>query len=80
MVISFGNIIVLLTSSSPGTPSSYWNGGGCEPVTFTNNTMNTDAYNLLNPIDKTHPAPPIPPIPKQCVVKSPYTTNTGTPC
>jgi hypothetical protein len=70
-----------------GTHSGYWNGGGCAPVTCdganTNlgscNTFNLAAYNTLFPIETTNPPPLIPPQPKNCVVKSPYSTQTSMP-
>jgi len=63
-----------------GTPSSYWNGGGCDPVTLKDNTFDKDAYNALYPIDKTNPPPKIPPIPYKCVAASPYSTQDGPKC
>jgi len=73
-----GNI--LWATKPDGSPSSYWNGGGCDPATYDNNKVDKDAYNELNPIDKTNPPPKIPPIPYKCVAASPYSTQDGPKC
>jgi len=77
-VQSTGNI--LWATKPDGTPSSYWNGGGCDPATFNSNTVDKDAYDKLNPIEKTNPPPRIPPFPYKCVASSPYSTQVGPKC
>ena len=62
-----------------GYVSSFWNGGGCEPVTLTNNTWGQAAYTALTPPAEKIPPPLIPPQPKNCVVNSPYSTQTSLP-
>jgi len=71
---------VLWATKPDGTPSSYWNGGGCDPVTLSNNKVDKDAYDALNPIDRTNPPPKIPPIPFSCVAASPYSNQVGLKC
>jgi hypothetical protein len=88
-VLLNGNIASLIRSD--GYASGYWNGGGCGSVTCDGAEKNIDncntfdygshriAYKLLTPIG-TRVAPPlIPPLPKDCVVKSPYSTQTALP-
>ena len=66
----------------------YYNDGYCTSVTLTSNTFDVGcttgvdcvAYTALNPLASTNPPPLIPPVPKTCVAKSPYSTQTGTPC
>jgi hypothetical protein len=62
-----------------GTESSYWNGGGCDPVTFTGNVLDAAARTLLTPVSQKLPPPLIPPLPYNCVVRSPFSTQTGWP-
>jgi hypothetical protein len=62
-----------------GTQSSYWYGGGCDPVTLSGNTFDNDAAALLMPPSKKLPPPPIPPVPVTCVAPSPYVNNTSFP-
>ncbi|MGH9430372.1 MAG: hypothetical protein ACRD3T_02395 [Terriglobia bacterium] len=62
-----------------GTQSGFWNGGGCEPVTLTGNTWNEAARKLLTPVRTKLPPPLIPPEPRNCVAKSPYSTQTNWP-
>jgi hypothetical protein len=69
------NIASAITSD--GSANSHWNGGGCDPVTFTNNTFDGAALRLLEPSVEKLPPPSIPPGPKDCVVVSPFTTNTN---
>lgn len=76
---------------SSGYASGYWDGGGCAPVTCdgTNTAVwgcnNFDggssrtAYDALTPIQTKLPPPLIPPQPKNCVVNSPYSTQTSLP-
>lgn len=60
-----------------GTPSSYWNGGGCGSVTYTGNTVSQQAYSQLSPDSQKLPRPAIPPKPHSCVAPAPYVTQTG---
>ncbi len=88
-VLLNGNIGSLIRST--GYASGYWNGGGCGPVTCDGTNSNIDncntfdygsgrtAYSLLTPIVNKLPPPLIPPLPKNCVVKSPYSTQTSLP-
>ena len=74
-----------------GYASGYWNGGGCAPVTCDGTNANIDAcnsfdygternvYNSLTPIMVKLPPPLIPPVPRNCVAKSPYSTQTSLP-
>jgi hypothetical protein len=64
---------------SDGTQSGFWNGGGCNKVTLTNNTFDDAAQALLGSVSQTMPPPQIPPKPKDCVVASPFTNNTSLP-
>ena len=62
-----------------GNPNSFWNGGGCEPVTLTGNTFDAAAATALSPASQKMPPPLIPPQPKACVIASPFTNNTTLP-
>ena len=64
---------------SSGNPNSFWNGGGCDPVTQTNNTFDAAALTALSPAAQKLPPPLIPPQPKICVIASPFTNNTTVP-
>jgi len=55
-----------------GTESGYWNGGGCDPVTESNNTLDAAARALLSPPATQMPPPPIPPLPFECIAASPF--------
>ncbi len=59
-----------------GTHSGWWDGGGCS-VTQSGNTFNAAADSLLTPTSTVFAPPLVPPQPKNCVVTSPYTTNTA---
>jgi hypothetical protein len=88
-VLLNGNIASLIRST--GYASGYWNGGGCGSVTCDGTNTNIDncnnfdygsrrtAYKLLTPILTKVPPPLIPPLPKNCVVKSPFSTQTALP-
>jgi hypothetical protein len=65
--------------ASDGSANSFWNGGGCEPVTMTNNTFDAAAQQALSPATVKLPPPPIPPQPNTCVIASPFTNNTSLP-
>ena len=65
--------------ASDGSANSFWNGGGCEPVTMTNNTFDAAAQQQLSPATVKFPPPPIPPLPNTCVIGSPFTNNTALP-
>ncbi len=60
-----------------GTHSGFWDGGGCAPVTTSNNTWDAAAQALLEPVETKHPPPPIPPKPFACTAASPYTTRSS---
>ena len=62
-----------------GTQSGFWNGGGCEPVTLTDNTWDEAALKRLTPVITKLAPPRIPPEPRNGVAKSPYSTQTGWP-
>jgi Right handed beta helix region len=55
-----------------GTQSGYWNGGGCDPVTETNDIWDTQAQTMLSPPAQKMPPPSIPPLPYACVAPSPF--------
>ena len=63
------------------------NDGSCGNTNYTNNTFDDGNYGansapgfkLLNPIATTNPPPLIPPVPKNCVAKSPFSTQTSKP-
>ena len=61
------------------TESGYWNGGGCDPVTLTNNVWDAAARAQLTPVDQKLPPPAIPPSPLQCVAPAPWVNATGAP-
>lgn len=64
---------------SPGTYNSYWDGGGCDPVTLFKSTWDAAADSALEPIDTKYPAPAIPPQPFACAAISPYSNQTNVP-
>ncbi len=72
-----GNIGVFKLTN--GTYNSLYDGGGCTPETVSGNTWDEAAWDLLYPPSTTMPPPLIPPQPKNCVAKSPYSTQTGWP-
>ena len=59
-----------------GTYNSFWNGGGCDPVTAARNKWDEAAWDALYPPSKKMPPPLIPPQPRNCVARSPYSTQT----
>jgi len=61
------------------TPAGFSNGGGCEPVTLKDNIWGESARKQLDPVETKLPPPLIPPEPKNCVVQSPYSTQTKWP-
>lgn len=61
------------------TESGYWNGGGCDPVTLTNDTWDQAARALLTPVAQKLPPPLIPPKPMSCVAPAPFVTQTAWP-
>ena len=67
-----------------GNQSGFWNGPApynCAPLTLTNNIFGQAADSYLTPVDQVFPPPLIPPQPKNCVVNSPYSTQTAwSPC
>ena len=62
-----------------GVQSGFWNGGGCDRVTLHRNTWNEAAERLLTPVREKLPPPLIPPRPRDCVIESPYSTQTRWP-
>jgi Right handed beta helix region len=62
-----------------GSHSGYWKGDGCDPVTLKGNVFAHAAYDELYPMKITNPPPLIPPIPKNCVTRSPYSTQSSAP-
>jgi hypothetical protein len=71
---------VAYAKQSGGYVGGYYDDGYCSGVSLSGNTFGSAAYAVLNPLTTTNPPPLIPPVPKNCVVTSPYTTQTGTPC
>jgi Right handed beta helix region len=64
-----------------GTPSSYWNGGGCGQVTYTGNIVDQAAQSRLNAMAAVLTPPAIPPKPYGCVAPAPYVNQSGwAPC
>jgi hypothetical protein len=61
------------------TESGYWNGGGCDPVTLTNDTWDQAARAQLTPVAQKLPPPLIPPKPMSCVAPAPFVTQMGWP-
>jgi hypothetical protein len=59
-----------------GTPAGFSNGGGCDPVTLKDNIWDEPARKQLDPVETKLPPPLIPPEPKNCVARSPYSTQT----
>jgi len=63
-----------------GSHSGFWDGGGCSD-TLSGNIFNQQADALLTPTTAVFAPPLIPPKPKNCVVISPYSTQTSSaPC
>ena len=62
-----------------GTYNSFWDGGGCDPVTAANNRWDEAAWDALYPPSKKMRPPLIPPQPRNCVARSPYSTQTRWP-
>jgi len=65
--------------ASDGIANSFWDGGGCDPITMINNTFDAAAQQELLPATQTLHPPPIPPQPANCAIASPFTTNTALP-
>ena len=88
-VLMSGNVATEIKSN--GYASGYWNGGGCGLVTCDGKNTNLSscnvfdsgsrrtAYDMLTPIATKLVPPLIPPLPKNCVVRSPYTTQMSLP-
>jgi len=70
---------VTLALKPDGTKSGFWKGKGCDPMTFENNASGPAAAKLLNSVDQIFAPPLVPPQPKNCVVASPYSTQTSAP-
>jgi len=71
------NIAALIQTN--GTATGFHQGPGCTPVTLTNNTFGAAAVTSLTPSSTVLLPPLIPPQPKNCVVLSPYSTQTSSP-
>jgi parallel beta helix pectate lyase-like protein len=76
-VIVSNNIGIELRQGS--SPAGFSNGGGCEPVTLKDNTWGEPARKQLEPVETKLSPPLIPPEPKNCVARSPYSTQTKWP-
>jgi hypothetical protein len=62
-------------TNSQGNANSFWNGGGCDPVSMSNNTFDAAALKVLTPFLEKYPPPSqVPPIPYQCTAVSPYSS------
>jgi hypothetical protein len=59
-----------------GSHSGFWDGGGCS-TTLSGNIFSQPADALLTPTSTVFAPPLIPPKPKNCVVISPYSTQTS---
>jgi Abnormal spindle-like microcephaly-assoc'd, ASPM-SPD-2-Hydin/Right handed beta helix region len=59
-----------------GSHSGFWDGGGCS-TTLSGNIFSQQADALLTPTSTVFAPPLIPPKPKNCVVISPYSTQTS---
>jgi hypothetical protein len=55
------NVAVLIRPN--GQLSSYWNGGGCDPLTVSGNVFDQAAITILSPVGTTMVPPPIPAFP-----------------
>jgi hypothetical protein len=62
-----------------GSKTGFWKGDGCDPLTEENNVWGADAGRALGDVEQYFTPPLIPPQPKNCVVNSPYTTQTSAP-
>ncbi len=63
-----------------GSHSGFWDGGGCSTA-LSGNIFDQSADSLLTPTSTVFAPPLIPPKPKNCVVISPYSTQTSSaPC
>jgi hypothetical protein len=64
-----------------GTHSGWWNAKNCGTIDISTDTFNRTAKGLLTSISNVFVPPLIPPQPKDCVVTSPYSTQTSSlPC
>jgi hypothetical protein len=60
-----------------GFHSGWWNAGNCGTIDISTDTFSARADPLLTPISDVFVPPLIPPQPKNCVVSSPYSTQTS---
>ena len=65
-----------------GIVAGFWKGAGCDPLTLTGNVFGQPALDLLTndlltPVEQALPPPLIPPQPRNCVARSPYSTQTA---
>jgi len=78
--VTFSNNVSSELKPDLTTESGYWNGGGCDPVTLTNNTFDQAARAMLTPVATKLPPSLIPPIPVACSATSPWTNQTTARC
>ncbi len=62
-----------------GTHSGWWEAGDCGNIDIATDTFASSADTLLTPVSVVFVPPLIPPQPKNCVVTSPYSTQTSFP-
>jgi hypothetical protein len=62
-----------------GTHSGWWDGGNCGPINIDTDIFGASADTLLTPTSTIFAPPLIPPEPRNCVVTSPYSTQTSLP-
>ena len=64
-----------------GTHSGLWNAGNCGAINIGTDAFGASADSLLTPVADIFVPPLIPPQPRNCVVSSPYSTQTSSnPC
>ena len=62
-----------------GTHSGWWNAKNCGTIDISTDTFNARAHAALTPESAVFVPPLIPPQPRNCVVTSPYSTQTSSP-
>ena len=62
-----------------GTHSGWWNRKDCGTIDISTDTFSGPAHQVLTPESGVFVPPLIPPQPKNCVVTSPYSTQTSSP-
>jgi len=64
-----------------GTHSGWWDAGNCGAINTSTDVFGASADSLLTPVSDIFVPPLIPPQPRNCVVSSPYSTQTSSnPC